>query len=213
MSSDVIVEAIDINKVYPDPLKPFARFKEAVFGVKARQQSGFHVLHDVSVDVKRGETVGITGRNGAGKSTLLGIIGNVIEPTSGRVERYGRIATLLEVTTGFNAEFTGRENAMLFCSIHGMSSKASRERLPKIAEFADIGRYFDLPIRTYSSGMLARLGQSIAYQPPRPGLRLVGVRQKRGAQRRRARQRRGRGARARAAADGECRECCHGGQT
>ena len=102
------------------------------------------------------------GRNGAGKTTLLGILGNVIEPTEGTVERFGRIATLLGLTAGFNPNFTGRENAYLFCSIQGLSRRQTDERITNIEAFADLGRYFELPLRTYSSGMQSRLAFACA---------------------------------------------------
>jgi ABC-type polysaccharide/polyol phosphate transport system ATPase subunit len=102
------------------------------------------------------------GRNGAGKTTLLGILGNVIEPTEGHVERFGRIAVLLEIGSGFNPNFTGRENATLFCSIMGLSRHESDARMESIREFSELGKYFDMPIRTYSSGMQSRLGFSCA---------------------------------------------------
>jgi ABC-type polysaccharide/polyol phosphate transport system ATPase subunit len=120
------------------------------------------VLHDINLDVRRGETVGIMGRNGAGKTTLLGILGNVIQPTTGVVDRYGRIATLLGLTAGFNPHFTGRENAYLFCSIQGVTRKQTDSRMDAIETFADIGRFFNLPLRTYSSGMQARLAFACA---------------------------------------------------
>ena len=119
-------------------------------------------MQGIDLKVRYGETVGIIGRNGAGKSTLLGILGNVIEPTGGKVSRYGRIATLLGLTAGFNMSFTGRENAYLFCSIQGINKKGTDSRISDIANFADLGDYFDQPLRTYSSGMQSRLAFACA---------------------------------------------------
>lgn len=106
--------------------------------------------------------MGIMGRNGAGKTTLLGILGNVIQPTTGTVERHGRIATLLGLTAGFNPNFSGRENAYLFCSIQGIDRVRTDLRIGAIEAFADLGRYFEMPLQSYSSGMQSRLAFACA---------------------------------------------------
>jgi len=162
MSSDLLLSAKGINKTYSSCTHPIATLRHALFGGKLSKRDEYPVLKNIDLDICHGETVGILGRNGAGKTTLLGILGNVIQPTSGRVERYGRIATLLGLTAGFNVNFTGRENAYLFCSIQGLTQNETNQRIDAISGFADIGRYFDLPIRTYSSGMQARLAFSCA---------------------------------------------------
>jgi ABC-type polysaccharide/polyol phosphate transport system ATPase subunit len=121
-----------------------------------------HALRDVSATIEPGEAVGLVGRNGSGKSTLLRLISGIITPTAGRVEAGGRIASLLELGAGFHPEFTGRENVYLNGSIHGLSRARVREVMDEIVSFAELERFIDLPVRTYSSGMFMRLGFSVA---------------------------------------------------
>lgn len=162
MSSDVLLTAHNLTKVYSGAQHPLATLRQALFGMRSKNVDDYPVLHGIDLEILRGETVGIMGRNGAGKTTLLGILGNVIQPTSGNVERFGRIATLLGLTAGFNANFSGRENAYLFCSMQGISRVETDKRIGAIEAFADLGRYFDRPLRTYSSGMQSRLAFSCA---------------------------------------------------
>jgi len=167
MSSNIevdhlLLEANNITKYYASAKRPMAVFFDALLKRAATEVGGKKVLQGIDLKIRRGETVGIIGRNGAGKSTLLGILGNVIEPTGGKVSRYGRIATLLGLTAGFNMSFTGRENAYLFCSIQGINKQGTDSRISDIADFADIGDYFDQPLRTYSSGMQSRLAFACA---------------------------------------------------
>jgi ABC-type polysaccharide/polyol phosphate transport system ATPase subunit len=162
MSSDLLLIARDLTKVYTGAQNPLATLRQALFGKSSKKVVEYPVLHGIDLEIRRGETVGIMGRNGAGKTTLLGILGNVIQPTSGNVERFGRIATLLGLTAGFNANFSGRENAYLFCSMQGISRAETDKRIGDIEAFADLGRYFDQPLRTYSSGMQSRLAFSCA---------------------------------------------------
>jgi lipopolysaccharide transport system ATP-binding protein len=119
-------------------------------------------LRDISFDVEKGEVVGIIGRNGAGKSTLLKILSQITSPTSGRVTIEGRVASLLEVGTGFHPELTGRENVYLNGSILGMSKKEIDRKFDAIAEFSGVDRFFDTPVKRYSSGMQVRLAFSVA---------------------------------------------------
>src|SRR4030095_8749278 len=121
----------------------------------------FWALKNVSIEVKRSETVGIIGRNGSGKSTLLQIICGMLAPTTGSVLTHGRIAALLELGSGFNPEFTGRENVYMNGAILGLSRKQIDERFDDIAAFADIGEFIEQPVKTYSSGMFVRLAFSI----------------------------------------------------
>jgi ABC-type polysaccharide/polyol phosphate transport system ATPase subunit len=119
-------------------------------------------LRDVSLSVEPGDAVGLVGRNGSGKTTLLRVISGIIKPTSGRMEAGGRIASLLELGAGFHPDFTGRENVYLNGSIHGLSRARVREVMDEIVAFAELEKFIDLPVRTYSSGMFMRLGFSVA---------------------------------------------------
>lgn len=121
----------------------------------------FRALHDVSLRIPHGQTVGIIGRNGAGKSTLLQIICGTLAPSSGQVATRGRVAALLELGTGFNPEFTGRENIHLNASILGLSAEQIRQRFDDIVAFAEIGDFIDQPVKTYSSGMYVRLAFAV----------------------------------------------------
>src|SRR5690606_26821766 len=121
----------------------------------------FWALRDVSFDVKKGETVGILGRNGSGKSTLLQIIAGTLTPTVGEVRTEGVMAALLELGSGFNPNFTGRENIYLNGSILGFTDEEMGEHFDEIVAFADIGEHLDQPIKTYSSGMAVRLAFAV----------------------------------------------------
>jgi lipopolysaccharide transport system ATP-binding protein len=122
----------------------------------------FWALKDVSFEIKKGETVGIIGRNGSGKSTLLQIICGTLSPTSGSIQTNGRIAALLELGSGFNPEFTGRENVYMNASVLGLSNEEIDQRFDDIAAFADIGEFIEQPIKTYSTGMMVRLAFAVA---------------------------------------------------
>ena len=119
-------------------------------------------LRDVSFEIKRGETVGIIGRNGAGKSTLLKVLAGVSPPTRGRVEVRGRIFPMIELNAGVHPELTGRENTYLLGAIMGVPRRRMASLLPEIEAFVELGDWFDRPVRTYSSGMVARLGFGVA---------------------------------------------------
>jgi ABC-type polysaccharide/polyol phosphate transport system ATPase subunit len=119
-------------------------------------------LHDVSLQVARGEAVGLIGRNGSGKTTLLRIVAGIIKPTTGRVRAEGRIGSLLELGAGFHPDFTGRENVFLNGAIYGLRRADIRQRFDEIVAFAELEHAIDRPVRTYSSGMTVRLGFAIA---------------------------------------------------
>ena len=121
----------------------------------------FFALHDVSFHVERGESLGIIGRNGSGKSTLLQIITGTLQPTAGQAEVRGRVAALLELGSGFNPEFTGRDNARLNATLHGLTPAEIDTRLEAMLAFADIGDFVDQPVKTYSSGMMLRLAFAV----------------------------------------------------
>ena len=122
----------------------------------------FSALNHIDLQVYEGEILGIIGRNGAGKSTLLKVISRVLIPTEGRVRIRGRVSPLLELGAGFHPELTGRENVFLNGTLLGHSRREIESQLPEIIEFAELGAFIDSPLRTYSSGMVARLGFSVS---------------------------------------------------
>ncbi len=138
------------------------RLKQLFWGKKRQYYTDFFALKDISFDVKKGETFGIIGHNGAGKSTLLELISNIKTPTAGNIRVRGKIITLLELGSGFNPDFTGRENVFIYGFALGMSRDEIKDKFHDIAAFADIGDFIDQAVKTYSSGMLVRLAFSIA---------------------------------------------------
>src|SRR6185437_444717 len=131
-------------------------------GVQRRKREIIWALRDVSFEVPEGQVVGIIGRNGAGKSTLLKVLSRITYPTSGKMNVRGRVASLLEVGTGFHEELTGRENIYLNGSILGMKQREVREKLDEIVAFSGVETFIDTPIKRYSSGMRMRLGFAVA---------------------------------------------------
>ncbi len=160
----------NVGKVYHGYETPVDRLKQFVFprmsrlsGRKARDHFRvFKALQNISFEVARGEVVGIVGRNGSGKSTLLQIICGTLSASSGDVQTHGRISALLELGSGFNPEFTGRDNMYLNAALIGMSRAELEGRIPDILDFADIGDFIDQPVKTYSSGMAVRLAFAVA---------------------------------------------------
>ena len=162
MSSKLAVKVENLSKVYQIYERPQDRLKQMLWRGRRKFHDDFWALRDINFEVAQGETVGIVGRNGSGKSTLLQIICGTVTPTTGSVERNGRISALLELGSGFNPEFTGRENVFLNGSILGLNREDMESRFDKIAAFADIGNFIDSPVKHYSSGMFARLAFSVA---------------------------------------------------
>lgn len=158
---DTVIEIKNITKIYNLYNKPSDRLKEALFSRKSRHTE-FAALNDVSFDVCKGEILGIIGKNGSGKSTILKIITNVLTPTSGECIVKGKIAALLELGAGFNMEYTGIENIYLNGQMIGFSKEEMDKKLQDIINFADIGEHIFQPVKTYSSGMFARLAFSVA---------------------------------------------------
>jgi lipopolysaccharide transport system ATP-binding protein len=160
-SKDVVL-AQNISKRFELYRHPADRLRQLLPFRRAGQAGEFWALQGVNLQAEKGETVGIIGPNGCGKSTLLQIVCGILRPTTGRVVTQGRIAALLELGAGFNPEFTGRENVFLNGEILGLSRREVQRVLPAIEEFAGIGRFFDRPVKEYSSGMYVRLAFSTA---------------------------------------------------
>ena len=168
-SNDFAIRVSNLSKCYQiyeaprDRLKQFVmpRLRRALGRQSKQYFREFWALKDVSFEIKKGETVGIIGRNGSGKSTLLQMVCGTLTPTSGTIETKGRIAALLELGSGFNPEFTGRENVYLNASVLGLSNEDINERFDDIAAFADIGDFIEQPVKTYSSGMMVRLAFAV----------------------------------------------------
>ena len=182
MSAEVAIRVENISKSYAIWSSPAARLHGPVLGqigqipflparvrdfckrISHQSFKNFFALQDISFEVRKGESIGIVGRNGAGKSTLLQIIVGTLQPTTGSVAVNGRVAALLELGSGFNPEFTGRENVYLNATILGLTRAEIDEKFDDIAAFADIGEFIEQPVKTYSSGMLVRLAFAVQVQ-------------------------------------------------
>jgi lipopolysaccharide transport system ATP-binding protein len=162
MCSDWAIRAQGLGKCYSLFTRPLDRLKLALRGRPRSADQMFWALQEVDFEIPRGEVFGIVGRNGAGKSTLLQLISGILQPSTGSVAVQGRVAALLELGSGFNPEFTGRENVFMNGAILGLHREEVEARLDDILAFADIGRFIDQPVKTYSSGMFMRLAFSIA---------------------------------------------------
>jgi lipopolysaccharide transport system ATP-binding protein len=169
MSSEVAIKVDNLSKCYQIYNQPHDRLKQSIYprvqkllGKKPRQYSReFWALSDVFFEIKKGETVGIIGRNGSGKSTLLQMVCGTLSPTYGSIQTNGRIAALLELGSGFNPEFTGRENVYMNAAVIGLSREEIQMRFDDIVAFSDIGDFIDQPVKTYSSGMMVRLAFAV----------------------------------------------------
>lgn len=155
------IEVRGVSKFYNLYERPQDRVKELFSLTKKKYHTLYKALDQISFTVKKGETLGIIGRNGAGKSTLLKLITGVITPSEGTIETHGEISALLELGTGFNPEYTGYENIFLNGSMRGFSDEEMQEKVREIVDFADIGEYMGQPVKTYSSGMFARLAFAV----------------------------------------------------
>ena len=163
------IEVRELSKSYQmyhqprDRLKQFIlpRIQRILGSTEKKYFAEFWALRDVSFEVKKGKSVGIVGRNGSGKSTILQIVCGVLSPTLGNAAVSGRVASILELGTGFNPEFTGRENVYINAGILGLTTEEIEQRMEAILSFADIGEFIDQPVKTYSSGMYVRLGFAI----------------------------------------------------
>jgi lipopolysaccharide transport system ATP-binding protein len=166
---DVAIKVSNLSKIYEIYDAPSDRLKQFIFskvphwgnGKKRKYSRNFEALNNISFEIKKGETVGIIGQNGAGKSTLLQIMCGTLSPSSGSVEINGRVAALLELGSGFNSEFTGRENVYLNAAVLGLSKEQIASRFGNIVAFADIDAFIDQPVKTYSSGMYVRLAFAV----------------------------------------------------
>ena len=156
------VEFQGVSKSYAIYDAPGDRLKELLTLNRLKRHKDFWALHDVSFQVKRGETFCIVGENGSGKSTLLQMVAGILHPTSGDVNIQGRVSALLELGAGFNPEFSGRDNVYLNGSILGLTTRQIDERYKDIAAFAEIGEFINQPVKTYSSGMVVRLAFAVA---------------------------------------------------
>lgn len=163
-SASNAVQVENVSLTYRTTFERVPTFKTAIvrFGRGERAVKEVEAVQDVSFEVPHGNAIGIIGANGAGKSTLMRMIAGILPPTKGRIQVNGRVSTLLALGVGFNAQLSGRENVVLGGLAAGLSRKEIQERYEEIADFAELGEFIDLPMRTYSSGMFQRLAFSVA---------------------------------------------------
>jgi lipopolysaccharide transport system ATP-binding protein len=161
MDSEVAISLRNISKVFKTYEKPSDRLLELMLPTKVRVKE-FWALQNISLDIPKGSTMGIIGRNGSGKSTLLQLVAGTLTPTSGELKVKGRVSALLELGSGFNPEFTGRQNVFFNGQLLGLNQTEIEDRFDQIAGFADIGHFIDEPTKTYSSGMFVRLAFAVA---------------------------------------------------
>ncbi|HEV2854639.1 MAG TPA: ABC transporter ATP-binding protein [Thermoanaerobaculia bacterium] len=159
---DLAVAAEGLTKIYKVYGTPWDRLGELV--TRRRRHREFRALEDVTFRLPRGEGLALIGENGAGKSTLLKILAGITAPTAGRTEVLGKVASILELGSGFHPEFTGRQNIVLNAAMLGLSEDELRHKMPEIIDFSELGEFIDQPVKCYSTGMAMRLGFSIATQ-------------------------------------------------
>lgn len=160
--SQTLIKVENLTKIYKLYSKPIDRLKEALNPLKKKYHSDHYALNNISFEIKKGEIIGIIGKNGSGKSTLLKLITGVLNPTNGKVTVEGKISALLELGAGFNPEFTGLENIYFNGMVMGFTREEMEDKVADIIEFADIGEFINQPVKTYSSGMFARLAFAVA---------------------------------------------------
>ncbi|QLE42339.1 ABC transporter ATP-binding protein [Nostoc sp. C052] len=161
MGEEIVISLKNISKCYKRYARPVDRLKETLLPSKSQAQE-FWALRDINLEITKGEKLGIIGQNGSGKSTLLQIIARTLTATTGDVWIHGRVSALLELGSGFNPEFTGRQNVFFNGQILGLSREEIEAKYNEIVEFADIGDFIDQPVKTYSSGMFVRLAFAVA---------------------------------------------------
>ena len=162
MSSDTVLQFTEVSKTYPPQRTPLIQLWNQLRGRQGAAQGSFHALKPLSLQVNRGQSLGIVGLNGAGKSTLLQLAAGTLTPSAGQVVSHGRVAALLELGSGFNPEATGRENIYLYAATMGMDRTQVADRIDSIIEFSGLRDALDMPVKTYSSGMQVRLAFSVA---------------------------------------------------
>ena len=160
--NDIAIKVDSVTKKFKLYYDKPSTLKERLVFWNHKKADEHVVLNDVSLEIKKGETVALIGVNGSGKSTLLKLMTKIIYPNKGKIETYGKLTSLLELGAGFHPDFTGRENIYFNASIFGLTKKEIDDRLNDIIEFSELGEFIDSPVRTYSSGMYMRLAFSVA---------------------------------------------------
>jgi lipopolysaccharide transport system ATP-binding protein len=160
--SNIAVKIENVSKYYKLYNEPKDRLKEALHPFNKKYHTPFYALKNLNIEIRKGDILGVVGRNGCGKSTLLKLITGVLQPNEGKVSVNGKITALLELGAGFNPEFTGIDNIKFYSKILGITDKDLQDKLPLITAFAELGEFLYQPVKTYSSGMKARLGFSVA---------------------------------------------------
>ena len=162
MSSSHVIQLQDVSKKYPIYETSSSKLLELLSFRKWKLHRDFWALRDIDLEIPRGAVVGVLGQNGSGKSTLLQVLAGILRPTTGTCRVEGSVAAILELGTGFNPEFSGRENIFINAAVLGLSHRQTQDRMDQILDFAEIGEFIDQPVKTYSSGMFVRLAFAVA---------------------------------------------------